>query len=265
MFRSKPFFTALFTTLGAFTLVTVGCGPKTEDAPDTGNCTAQVLFAFNPDARKCVQYDCDRPDNLEGSYPSMSECESDNRIGGDAGMGTDGGADTGTTQPEDTGAQGGDTGSQGGDTGGQGGEDAGGQSGDTGDHTGGDAGGPSGDTGQTGDTGADTSAPKTCGDYNKTGCFSHSNCPSTQRCENVQSASNPLSCCSAGQRGDLKAGEECDGPNGQIDCASGVCVTGSSGPARCSKPCESKKDCPEGMKKCVSVIGGNNSWCFPSN
>lgn len=113
------------------------------------------------------------------------------------------------------------------------------------------------------DVGADRGVVADCAAIGATSCFGNVDCAAERRCENVGSELEPLACCVPGARGTGAAGAPCDG---ELDCASAVCVAGS-GPALCSKDCASAADCPVGMKRCIPIAmsGSELQWCFPES
>lgn len=101
----------------------------------------------------------------------------------------------------------------------------------------------------------------------ETTCFSNRDCAEGTRCVNTAAPGDPeVACCLPGERGDRVAGESCADGDGQILCASAVCVEGDDG-AFCSAPCDTEVDCPANMQRCfpIGFDGGRDpeAWCFP--
>lgn len=98
-------------------------------------------------------------------------------------------------------------------------------------------------------------------------CFGSPDCPEDARCENVGSEALPTPCCVAGARGPRLAGEACDPDEGQLQCASGLCIVGEEREeqARCSGPCLEDSECPPEVPRCVLLPFDETSsgWCFP--
>ncbi len=104
-----------------------------------------------------------------------------------------------------------------------------------------------------------------CADIDSVECFGHPDCPAEQRCENVGPADAPVPCCVPGARGMIPPGGSCAGVDGQIECASGVCIEDVGGDDLCSGVCEGPDDCPASLPRCtVFPFGGSPlAWCFP--
>lgn len=104
-----------------------------------------------------------------------------------------------------------------------------------------------------------------CGDIDSVECFGHPDCPAEQRCEDVGPAGAPVPCCVPGARGMIPPGGSCAGVDGQIECASGVCIEEVGGDDLCSGVCEGPDDCPASLPRCtVFPFGGSPlAWCFP--
>ena len=85
-------------------------------------------------------------------------------------------------------------------------------------------------------------------------------------CENLGTEEATLPCCVQGMRGALMVGEVCDTANGQLTCASSLCISNEEANAGyCSGECLSDDDCPSTMPRCISVAfsGSDSMWCFP--
>lgn len=114
------------------------------------------------------------------------------------------------------------------------------------------------------DVAPDIGPPSTCAELGRTECFGHPDCAAADRCENLGSDAQPLPCCVPGPRGELPAGASCAEVDGQIACASGVCIESDSA-SLCSAPCLTPADCPPTLPRCVPFPFGGTAfdWCFP--
>lgn len=103
-----------------------------------------------------------------------------------------------------------------------------------------------------------------CEEANTVECFGHPDCPADERCEDIGGGEDPVPCCVPGRRGALPAGASCAEVDGQIECASGVCIEGADD-AICSTPCDSPADCPPSLPRCIAFPFGDTAfdWCFP--
>lgn len=107
-----------------------------------------------------------------------------------------------------------------------------------------------------------------CGDVpgGATDCFSNFDCLDGQVCRNVGFPDLEVPCCLPGERGVAPPGADCAGTNGELICATGVCIIGDTG-SFCSGECAVDADCPAGMQRCVSIPLGERieGWCFPES
>lgn len=104
-----------------------------------------------------------------------------------------------------------------------------------------------------------------CEEADTVECFGHPDCPAEERCEDIGSGGDdPVPCCVPGRRGELPAGASCAEVDGQIECASGVCIEGADDTI-CSTPCDSPADCPPTLPRCIAFPFGETAfdWCFP--
>ncbi len=85
-------------------------------------------------------------------------------------------------------------------------------------------------------------------------CFSNADCESLdQRCENVGGDEFYVACCVPGVRGIRPAGESCDEDDGDLRCASGLCIDRNEGGKFCSQFCETADDCPASAPNCEAI------------
>lgn len=114
------------------------------------------------------------------------------------------------------------------------------------------------------DAAADLGVAARCADRALAECFGHPDCPAAERCENIATPELPVPCCVPGPRGELPAGADCSMVDGQIACASGVCIEDGA-TATCSTPCDDAADCPPSLPRCVVFPFGGTAfeWCFP--
>lgn len=103
-----------------------------------------------------------------------------------------------------------------------------------------------------------------CQEINASECFANIDCPSAQRCQNMGSVEDQVPCCVDGLRGEDPVGSVCSMQDGELTCASGLCIDGSAG-TFCSDVCQDEGDCPAQMQLCQPVFysGSNEQWCFP--
>lgn len=103
-----------------------------------------------------------------------------------------------------------------------------------------------------------------CSEINATDCFANMDCPEQQRCQNMGSAELAVPCCVDGTRGQDPVGHSCSMTDGELTCASGLCIEGSAG-TLCSGTCSDVSDCPDNMQLCQYIAYSNNNeqWCFP--
>ena len=105
-----------------------------------------------------------------------------------------------------------------------------------------------------------------CEEFGSVLCFANNDCQADARCQNVGSEEAPLPCCVQGERGSADVGEYCDTSDGQLTCASSLCIGEEQATSGyCSGECLSDADCPETMPRCISVAfsGSDSMWCFP--
>ena len=105
-----------------------------------------------------------------------------------------------------------------------------------------------------------------CAEFGATECFANNECELDARCQDVGAPGFPVSCCVRGARGQGMTGDACSDTDGQLTCASSICVMleGAS-EGFCSGECLSESDCPETLPRCIPIaFSGNDSmWCFP--
>lgn len=105
-----------------------------------------------------------------------------------------------------------------------------------------------------------------CEEFGSILCFANNDCRADARCQNVGDELSPLPCCVQGERGTATVGEYCDTGDGQLTCASSLCIGEEQATnGYCSGECLSNADCPETMPRCISVAfsGSDLMWCFP--
>ena len=105
-----------------------------------------------------------------------------------------------------------------------------------------------------------------CADFGATECFANNECELDARCQDVGAPGLPVSCCVQGIRGAGMTGDPCSEADGQLTCASSICVMfeGESN-GFCSGECLDDSECPASMPRCIPIaFSGNDSmWCFP--
>lgn len=103
-----------------------------------------------------------------------------------------------------------------------------------------------------------------CSEINARDCFANMDCPEQQRCQNMGRADLSVPCCVDGQRGQDPVGHECSMQDGELTCASGLCIDGLAG-TLCSGTCDDVNDCPDNMQLCQFIAYSNSDeqWCFP--
>lgn len=85
-------------------------------------------------------------------------------------------------------------------------------------------------------------------------CFSNADCSEPdQRCENVGGDEFYVPCCVPGERGTRPAGASCAEEDGDLRCASGLCIERNEGEKLCSQFCETNEDCPEAVPNCEAI------------
>lgn len=84
-------------------------------------------------------------------------------------------------------------------------------------------------------------------------CSFNRDCPADQRC----ACANGDCACAVGARGAGRPGDPCASGD---DCASSVCLDGPAG-TLCSDACESPRDCPPTLPRCISVGGLGSAIC----
>ena len=105
-----------------------------------------------------------------------------------------------------------------------------------------------------------------CDEFESTACFANDECASDARCQNVGSDDVPIACCVAGARGTLMTGERCSTADGQLTCASSLCISlEDADQGWCSGACLTPDDCPAQLPRCISIAfsGSDTMWCFP--
>jgi hypothetical protein len=97
-------------------------------------------------------------------------------------------------------------------------------------------------------------------------CFSNDDCAPNEACLDQGGPDDDVPCCVVGPRGPRALGEACDPPEGERQCASALCVEGSSG-AFCTGPCATPDDCPETLPRCLPIAfsGSDRSFCLPED
>lgn len=103
-----------------------------------------------------------------------------------------------------------------------------------------------------------------CAELSSTACFANHECNANQRCQDVGQNLGEVVCCVTGARGTALAGTSCAGVDGQLFCASGICIN-SGAVELCSQVCTTVADCPTGMKRCMTIAfaDSTDNWCFP--
>ena len=108
-----------------------------------------------------------------------------------------------------------------------------------------------------------------CEDFGSVSCFANTDCNVDARCQDVGSPDAPVPCCVRGERGTLGVGEACDITDGQLTCASSLCIANEESEelAYCSGECLNDNECPETMPRCISIAfsGSDKMWCFPAS
>ena len=108
-----------------------------------------------------------------------------------------------------------------------------------------------------------------CEDFGSMSCFANTDCAIDARCQDVGNPDAPVPCCVRGERGALEVGEACDVADGQLTCASSLCIANeeTEGLAYCSGECLNDSECPENMPRCISIAfsGSDKLWCFPAS
>lgn len=85
-------------------------------------------------------------------------------------------------------------------------------------------------------------------------CFSNADCENLeQRCENVGGDEFYVPCCVPGVRGIRPAGASCDEDDGDLRCASGLCIDRNEVGKFCSQFCETAEDCPAAAPNCEAI------------
>ena len=113
---------------------------------------------------------------------------------------------------------------------------------------------------------APTAPVNSCESFGSTTCFSSDECSTDARCQNVGTEELPVVCCIAGARGTLGTGDACSTAEGQLTCASSLCVSAEGADQGwCSGPCLSPDDCPAQLPQCIAIAfsGSDTMWCFP--
>jgi hypothetical protein len=117
-----------------------------------------------------------------------------------------------------------------------------------------------------------TPAPPTgpisaCEDFGSALCFANEDCNPDGRCESVGEGDDQLPCCVQGPRGTAEAGAPCTETDGQLTCASSLCITaGDDNQGYCSGSCSADADCPTELPSCIPIAfsGSDSMWCSPA-
>ena len=92
---------------------------------------------------------------------------------------------------------------------------------------------------------------ESCDAIDTVGCFVNADCGASEVCFDV-SRGNDVACCVPGTRGTYELGETCDPENGQLQCASSICIQDDPETfSVCSDACESNDDCVAPVSECV--------------
>jgi hypothetical protein len=122
----------------------------------------------------------------------------------------------------------------------------------------GDDGGPApADAARANDAAAD-SPQNACPTATSCPCFTNYDCPDSYACVSQDDTGTNIYCV-PGQRGTGAVGAPC---TGEADCASALCVDGSSGMS-CSDLCDSEMDCVTSLPMCIAIVGEGISICAP--
>ncbi|MBM4292560.1 MAG: hypothetical protein FJ138_14990 [Deltaproteobacteria bacterium] len=96
-------------------------------------------------------------------------------------------------------------------------------------------------------------------------CFANDDCPDGRRCQDVGPRDLPTPCCVPGARGATPAGEPCAPEEGELECASALCIVQDDPAAGlCSGVCASDTDCPPALPRCLSVAFSGSALMFCS-
>ncbi len=107
---------------------------------------------------------------------------------------------------------------------------------------------PPQDPGNPGDPPGTPPAQRDCTQPGSCACTSNADCPASFACF---AESELRVYCTSGLRGTGALGQPC--PNGGRDCASGVCVTPSSGPPVCSIVCAASECAGSALPTCTPL------------
>lgn len=111
-----------------------------------------------------------------------------------------------------------------------------------------------------------TTPVESCEEFGAVACFANHECEADARCQNVGTPDFSVPCCVQGERGSLNLGEMCTEADGQLSCASSICIMleGQTN-GLCSDECTSDMDCPATMPRCIPIAfsGSDSMWCFP--
>ena len=105
-----------------------------------------------------------------------------------------------------------------------------------------------------------------CEDFGSLTCFANDECALDARCQNVGTDDVPVACCVAGARGTLMTGDACSTADGQLTCASSLCISlEDADQGWCSGGCLTPDECPAQLPRCISIAfsGSDTMWCFP--
>ena len=98
-------------------------------------------------------------------------------------------------------------------------------------------------------------AAESCDAIGASSCFVNADCEASEVCFDV-SRGNDVSCCVPGTRGTYELGADCDPENGQLQCASSLCVQDDDETfSVCSDICESNDDCVDPISECNGFVG----------
>ncbi|RVU43098.1 hypothetical protein EA187_12855 [Lujinxingia sediminis] len=96
-----------------------------------------------------------------------------------------------------------------------------------------------------------------CEEIEATTCFSNGDCTESEVCFDV-SRGDGVACCVPGTPGTFEPGDDCSSENGQLECASGLCLqfdTAEGEISVCSADCTEDAECPEVLPHCNAFFG----------
>jgi hypothetical protein len=107
-----------------------------------------------------------------------------------------------------------------------------------------------------------------CEDVPSQSCFANADCADSEICYDVGGDDLEVPCCIPGQRGTVAAGQPCSLDQGQLECASALCIgLNDAESGVCSQSCQSDADCPSEAPRCISIAFSESDflWCFPDS